>query len=121
MAVGLAIPICLKNGSISTFPFLLAKGIKSGTEDLMEQMYVQSNLLLFCQLLILFRLLQMCAMAKRLNLVLQQIPTDPDLIILEFAVNDYQGQDQLFRLDWVSDSIKKVSCIHCGLVYSQLF
>lgn len=60
----------------------------------------------------------MCAMAKRLNLVLKQIPADPDLIILEFAVNDYQGQDQLFRLDWVSDSIlqsDKPTCVLCSL------
>ena len=46
----------------------------------------------------------MCAMAKRLNLILPLHEDDPDasspdLFILEFAVNDYQGQDYETHLD----------------------
>ena len=49
----------------------------------------------------------MCAMAKRLNILYEDLsssmpPTSkdaPDLIILEFAVNDYQGQDHIITVD----------------------
>ncbi|KAL7539092.1 hypothetical protein ACHAXR_009021 [Thalassiosira sp. AJA248-18] len=49
----------------------------------------------------------MCAMAKRLNILYSDLTTqmppssneEPDLIILEFAVNDYQGQDHLITVD----------------------
>lgn len=49
----------------------------------------------------------MCAMAKRLNILYSDLasqlpPTSngaPDLIVLEFAVNDYQGQDHLITVD----------------------
>eukprot|EP00970_Alexandrium_tamarense_P011885 scaffold2601_cov154-Alexandrium_tamarense.AAC.1 len=49
----------------------------------------------------------MCSMAKRLNIMYSALsselpPTsnnEPDLIILEFAVNDYQGQDHLVDID----------------------
>jgi hypothetical protein len=44
----------------------------------------------------------MCAMAKRLSLLLQDVP-NVDLIILEFAVNDYQGQDHKIHLDHKTD------------------
>ncbi|KAL7437261.1 hypothetical protein ACHAXM_005547 [Skeletonema potamos] len=46
-----------------------------------------------------------CSMAKRLNVMYSdlssQLPTssnEPDLIILEFAVNDYEGQDHLVQV-----------------------
>ncbi|KAL7433367.1 hypothetical protein ACHAXH_009245 [Discostella pseudostelligera] len=49
----------------------------------------------------------MCAMAKRLNVLYSdlssQLPPSskgaPDFIVLEFAVNDYQGQDHLVTVD----------------------
>jgi hypothetical protein len=49
----------------------------------------------------------MCAMAKRLSVLYSdlssQLPPSsdgaPDLIILKFAVNDYQGQDHLITVD----------------------
>jgi hypothetical protein len=49
----------------------------------------------------------MCAMAKRLNVLYSDLSSklppssngSPDLIILEFAVNDYQGQDHLVTVD----------------------
>ena len=48
----------------------------------------------------------MCSMAKRLNILYEDLEsnmpnasTQPDLIILEFAVNDYQGQDHLIMVD----------------------
>mmetsp|Transcript_21983 Transcript_21983/g.48923 ORF Transcript_21983/g.48923 Transcript_21983/m.48923 type:complete len:620 (+) Transcript_21983:193-2052(+) len=49
----------------------------------------------------------MCAMAKRLNVLYSDLGSklpkssndEPDLIILEFAVNDYQGQDHLITVD----------------------
>jgi hypothetical protein len=49
----------------------------------------------------------MCAMAKRLNILYSdlssQLPSTsngaPDIIILEFAVNDYQGQDHIITVD----------------------
>eukprot|EP00584_Thalassiosira_punctigera_P018826 CAMPEP_0172566282 /NCGR_PEP_ID=MMETSP1067-20121228/111285_1 /TAXON_ID=265564 ORGANISM="Thalassiosira punctigera, Strain Tpunct2005C2" /NCGR_SAMPLE_ID=MMETSP1067 /ASSEMBLY_ACC=CAM_ASM_000444 /LENGTH=360 /DNA_ID=CAMNT_0013357353 /DNA_START=33 /DNA_END=1111 /DNA_ORIENTATION=- len=49
----------------------------------------------------------MCAMAKRLNMLYAELSSEmppssdgaPDLIILEFAVNDYQGQDHLITVD----------------------
>ena len=45
----------------------------------------------------------MCAMAKRLNILYSDLSTqsneEPDLIILEFAVNDYQGQDHIITVD----------------------
>ena len=49
----------------------------------------------------------MCAMAKRLNVLYSDLSTQlppssngaPDIIILEFAVNDYQGQDHLITVD----------------------
>eukprot|EP00970_Alexandrium_tamarense_P001662 scaffold202_cov202-Alexandrium_tamarense.AAC.3 len=49
----------------------------------------------------------MCAMAKRLNILYSdlesQMPAsssnEPDLVVLEFAVNDYQGQDHLITVD----------------------
>ena len=49
-----------------------------------------------------------CAMAKRINILIQDLvqPTDhtiPDLFVLEFAVNDYQGQDFKLHLDHKTD------------------
>lgn len=44
---------------------------------------------------------QMCAMAKRLNFL--NLPTPPDLFVLEFAVNDYQGQDHRVHIDHKTD------------------
>lgn len=49
----------------------------------------------------------MCAMAKRLNNLYSELSSQmphssngaPDFIILEFAVNDYQGQDHLITVD----------------------
>ena len=49
----------------------------------------------------------MCSMAKRLNILYSDLSSrmpqsshdEPDLIILEFAVNDYQGQDHLITVD----------------------
>jgi hypothetical protein len=48
----------------------------------------------------------MCSMSKRLNILYSDLesnmPTtssEPDLIVLEFAVNDYQGQDHLITID----------------------
>ena len=42
----------------------------------------------------------MCAMAKRINLLgLEDI--DPDLFVLEFSVNDYQGQVRTTVLNYV--------------------
>ena len=48
----------------------------------------------------------MCSMAKRLNILYSDLEsnmpstsTEPDLVILEFAVNDYQGQDHLITVD----------------------
>lgn len=43
----------------------------------------------------------MCAMAKRMNFL--DIPNEPDIIILEFAVNDYQGQDHKVHIDHKTD------------------
>jgi hypothetical protein len=40
-------------------------------------------------------------MAKRMNFL--DIPTEPDLIVLEFAVNDYQGQDHKVHIDHKTD------------------
>ena len=51
----------------------------------------------------------MCAMAKRMDLIFDQIPTvtaterGPDLVVLEFAVNDYQGQDHHRNVDFRTD------------------
>jgi hypothetical protein len=42
-------------------------------------------------------------MAKRLNLLVQDLPPAPDLFVLEFAVNDYQGQDHEKQLDFKMD------------------
>lgn len=47
----------------------------------------------------------MCSMAKRLNILYSDLQSqlmpfsEPDLILLEFAVNDYQGQDHLITID----------------------
>lgn len=43
----------------------------------------------------------MCAVAKRINLM--DLPATPDLYILEFGVNDYQGQDHTVHLDFKTD------------------
>jgi hypothetical protein len=43
----------------------------------------------------------MCAMAKRINFL--DLPVTPDLFILEFAVNDYQGQDHKVHIDHKTD------------------
>ncbi|KAL3797408.1 hypothetical protein HJC23_010534 [Cyclotella cryptica] len=48
-----------------------------------------------------------CSMAKRLNILYSDLTSrmppssqnEPDLILLEFAVNDYQGQDHLITID----------------------
>jgi hypothetical protein len=40
-------------------------------------------------------------MAKRMNFL--DVPTKPDLFILEFAVNDYQGQDHKVHIDHKTD------------------
>ena len=41
-----------------------------------------------------------CAMAQRLHLLLDELhQTVPDIIVLEFAVNDYQGQDHKVLVD----------------------
>lgn len=48
----------------------------------------------------------MCSMAKRLNVLYSDLESriessnkEPDLIVLEFAVNDYQGQDHTVHID----------------------
>ena len=48
----------------------------------------------------------MCSMAKRLNVLYSDLSSrmpasssGPDIIILEFAVNDYQGQDHMIHID----------------------
>ena len=41
----------------------------------------------------------MCSMSKRLNTLYSTFSSDPDLILLEFAVNDYQGQDHIITVD----------------------
>ena len=49
----------------------------------------------------------MCSMAKRLNILYSDLESrmpdssngEPDLVILEFAVNDYQGQDHTVHID----------------------
>lgn len=49
----------------------------------------------------------MCSMAKRLNVLYSDLESrmpessngEPDLVILEFAVNDYQGQDHTVHID----------------------
>lgn len=46
---------------------------------------------------------QICAMAKRLTLLVEELPRDIDLFVLEFAVNDYQGQDHNTQLDFKMD------------------
>jgi len=62
-----------------------------------------------------------CAMAKRMDLIFDKIYKDsneysyPDLIILEFAVNDYQGQDHKIHVDHKTDMFfdgfqEKVMC-----------
>lgn len=48
----------------------------------------------------------MCAMAKRIDLTFDRDfegRSHPDLIVLEFAVNDYQGQDHRIHLDHKTD------------------
>eukprot|EP00980_Cylindrotheca_fusiformis_P005627 scaffold1184_cov132-Cylindrotheca_fusiformis.AAC.48 len=47
----------------------------------------------------------MCFVAKRLMMMLSDIPQDRqiDMIILEFGVNDYQGQDHKMHLDHKTD------------------
>ena len=43
-------------------------------------------------------------MAKRLNILMQDLPTQNiDLFVLEFAVNDYQGQDHKLQIDFKMD------------------
>jgi hypothetical protein len=42
-------------------------------------------------------------MAKRLTLFVDDLPRDIDLFVLEFAVNDYQGQDHITQLDFKMD------------------
>ena len=48
-----------------------------------------------------------CALEKRLHLILTNFMDNhkiiPDLILLEFAVNDYQGQDDLIKVDSKTD------------------
>jgi hypothetical protein len=63
----------------------------------------------------------MCAMAKRINTM--KIPDDPDLFILEFGVNDYQGQDHKVHIDHKTDIFfdgfqRLVMC--CEIVIYQL-
>ena len=48
---------------------------------------------------------QICAMAKRINMM--NLPANPDLFILEFAVNDYQGQDHKLHVDFKMDQFFK--------------
>ena len=50
----------------------------------------------------------MCAMAKRMNIIFSKLGIDnghghPDLVILEFGVNDYQGQDHRINVDHKTD------------------
>ena len=42
-------------------------------------------------------------MAKRLKLLMEDLPKDVDLFVLEFAVNDYQGQDHKTMIDFKMD------------------
>ena len=42
-------------------------------------------------------------MAKRLTLLTEDLPSRVDLIVLEFAVNDYQGQDHQTMIDFKMD------------------
>lgn len=43
----------------------------------------------------------MCALAKRMNFF--RMPSPPDFFVLEFAVNDYQGQDHVLQVDHRED------------------
>ena len=48
----------------------------------------------------------MCALEKRLNGILSDLDSKsihPDLFLLEFAVNDYQGQDHIIQVDSKTD------------------
>ena len=38
-------------------------------------------------------------MSKRINMMMKKMPPTVDLFVLEFAVNDYQGQDHKIHLD----------------------
>lgn len=42
-------------------------------------------------------------MAKRLNIMMEGLPKSVDLFVLEFAVNDYQGQDHKTMIDFKMD------------------
>jgi GNAT superfamily N-acetyltransferase len=44
-----------------------------------------------------------CAMAKRIEQNFALLGVEPDLVILEFGVNDYQGQDHKIYLDHKTD------------------
>lgn len=63
----------------------------------------------------------MCAMSKRMKLM--NIPNNPDLFILEFSVNDYQGQDHEIYVDSKTDvfydGFQKVA-LCCEIVISYL-
>jgi hypothetical protein len=49
----------------------------------------------------------MCHVTKRLRMLVEDIESrgyQPDLLVLEFAVNDYQGQDDEIRVDHKTDA-----------------
>jgi hypothetical protein len=64
----------------------------------------------------------MCAMAKRIDRI--DLPAVPDIFILEFAVNDYQGQDDIEWVDHKTDIFfdgfqQKVLCAE-AVIYKLL-
>ena len=72
-----------------------------------------------------YLLLQICAMAKRLNILVDDLPTkDIDLFVLEFAVNDYQGQDHKlqieFKMDMFFDGFQQIAMCTETVLYKLL-
>jgi hypothetical protein len=65
---------------------------------------------------------KMCALAKRMNFL--NVPTVPDMFVLEFAVNDYQGQDHVVYLDEKEDvffdGFDKIAACAEAVVYRLL-
>ncbi|CAB9500066.1 expressed unknown protein [Seminavis robusta] len=65
-----------------------------------------------------------CAMAKRLNLLFEDLPPDIDLFVLEFAVNDYQGQDHErqidFKMDVFYDGFDRIATCAETVIYKLL-
>ncbi len=72
-----------------------------------------------------------CSMAKRLNVMYSDLasklpssPDEPDLIILEFAVNDYEGQDHLVQVRYQAsvffDGFMDITLCSEVVIYSLL-